>query len=133
MLEPAHMSIEDLAHASYVSIESYRRDGRGVRTPVSVVAIDQNLYCWTFGNSGKVKRIRNNARVKLAKCDAKGNSQGDWIGAHAHIIDDRGEAKAISRRATKKHGPMFMIFNQLFRSLCILRREDHLAIEFRID
>ena len=105
------MSFDTLAGSAYVSIESYRRDGKGVRTPVSIAAADNKLFCWTFGNSGKVKRIRNNNRVRLAKCDAKGNIQGEWIGANARIIYDGDEAKAVSRRLLKQHGLLFMIFN----------------------
>ena len=124
------MSFLALAEATYIAIESYRRDGKGVRTPVSIVAADDKLFCWTVGNSGKVKRIHNSNGVKLAKCDAKGNVQGEWIGANARIIYEGDEAKAVSRRVLKQHGLLFMIFNQLFRLICILRRQEHLAIEF---
>ena len=52
--------------------------------------------------SGKVKRIRNDGRVRLAPCDARGRLRGDWLEGHARMLDgpegvERGLA-AIERK-----------------------------------
>ena len=53
-------NFQDLADVSYVSIESFRRDGTGVKTPVWITSEDDKHYAWTAADSWKVKRIRNN-------------------------------------------------------------------------
>lgn len=122
---------DPLEDAFYVSVESYRKTGAAVRSPVNIFAEEQNLFCWTFGHSGKVKRIRRDPRVRLAKCDARGNIEGEWVAARARIFDDGGEeAKSLSRRIRGRHGLKYSLAIQLFRWYCSLRREPCLAIEF---
>jgi uncharacterized protein len=80
--------------AKYLNLETYRRSGKGVRTPVwfavapanAPVADAQRLYVYTTANSGKAKRIRQNGVVKIAPCDVRGNVSGQWIDAHAEIV-----------------------------------------------
>jgi hypothetical protein len=52
----------------YLNIETFRKNGEGVRTPVWFVQDGEVLYARTIANSGKVKRIRNNGQVKIAPC-----------------------------------------------------------------
>jgi len=84
----------------YLSLETFRKSGEGVRTPVWFAAeasrgVDGGataLYIYTIGNTGKVKRIRNNARVRIAPCDMRGNVSGEWMEARAEIL--QGDAAA---------------------------------------
>ena len=85
---------QTLAKTTYMSIESYRRDGTRVRTPVWLTTHAGKLHCWTQANSGKVKRIRNNPRVRLAICDASGRVQGDWVEATGKVLDSSDAVKA---------------------------------------
>ena len=43
---------------------------------------------YTNAKSGKVKRIRNSGRVRLAPCDVRGGIRGDWIEARGRMRDD---------------------------------------------
>ena len=61
--------------AKYLSLETFRKSGQGVPTPVWFVQDGPALYISTEGSSGKVKRIRNNARVRIAPCDMWGNNR----------------------------------------------------------
>ncbi len=85
-----------LVGAKYLNLETYRRNGKGVRTPVwfAVAPGDVALYVYTTADSGKVKRIRGNNAVRIARCDARGKVAGAWIDALAEIGDgaafDRG-------------------------------------------
>lgn len=47
----------------YLSITSYKRDGRGVATPVWFACRDGKLLVETDAASGKVKRVRRNPQV----------------------------------------------------------------------
>jgi len=84
----------------YLSLETFRKSGEGVRTPVWFAAEQMAaanggapvLYIYTIGNTGKVKRIRNNRRVRIAPCDMHGNVSGEWMDARAEIL--QGDAAA---------------------------------------
>ncbi|MFP6629399.1 MAG: pyridoxamine 5'-phosphate oxidase family protein, partial [Myxococcota bacterium] len=54
---------ETLGDAPYVSLATFRRDGREVRTPVWVARDGEHLYIFSEAKAGKVKRIRATKRV----------------------------------------------------------------------
>jgi PPOX class probable F420-dependent enzyme len=70
----------------YLSITSYRRDGTGVATPVWFVADGERLLVETDAGSYKVKRIRHDPHVSVAKCSARGKTMSDPVEAHAEIL-----------------------------------------------
>jgi hypothetical protein len=77
----------------HISLETYRRNGTPVRTPVWFAEADGVLYVFTLTNTGKVKRIRANARVRVAPCDMRGNLRGDWIEAEARVAEGEEEKR----------------------------------------
>lgn len=80
----------DFAGEKYLSLESYRRTGTPVRTPVWFAQDDRDpatLYVYTEINAGKVKRIRNNASVRIAPCTMRGTIKGEWTPATARLVD----------------------------------------------
>src|SRR5260370_16681188 len=79
--------LAELANEKYISLETYRKDGRPVQTPVWFVRHDGPIYVYSLADAGKVKRIRNTARVRVAPCDARGKVKGDWIPGTARIFD----------------------------------------------
>lgn len=89
----------------YVSVETYRRDGRAVRTPVWFVIKGGAMLVVTRDQTGKVKRIKNNAKVRVAPCSIKGAIHGDWHGGTAAMLDADGTAEATTLR-DKKYGFM---------------------------
>src|SRR5713226_1486956 len=75
----------------YLNLETFRKNGQGVRTPVWFAAdpaggVPQTLYVYSTVDSGKAKRIRNHSRVRVAPCDARGNLRGDWLDARAETV-----------------------------------------------
>jgi uncharacterized protein len=76
-----------LAHR-YLSLETYRRGGIGVRTPVWFVAAPDRdrLYVYSAADSGKAKRIRLSGRSRIAPCDIRGRVRGDWVDTRASIV-----------------------------------------------
>jgi PPOX class probable F420-dependent enzyme len=77
---------ERLGAARYVSLATFRRDGREVRTPVWVASDGGRLYVFSEGDAGKVKRIRATRRVAVAPCDARGRLKGDFTGGSGRIV-----------------------------------------------
>jgi uncharacterized protein len=63
----------DIGAAKYVSITTFRKTGVGVATPVWIAPLAGGKVGFTIDHdSGKAKRIRNNPKVTLRPCDARG-------------------------------------------------------------
>ena len=81
----------------YLSLETYRKNGQAVRTPVWFAAAPgPTLYVYTTANSGKVKRLRRTGEARIAPCNVRGTVTGAWSGARATIVDD--DAFALGMR-----------------------------------
>jgi len=84
-------AIAQFDKAKHLSLETFRKTGVGVRTPVWFArdpASNDNLtrfYVYTLPDSGKVKRIRNNPKVRIAPCNMRGDVRGAWVGANARL------------------------------------------------
>jgi uncharacterized protein len=71
----------------YLNLESFKRDGTPVQTPVWFAEEHGVLYVYTLANAGKVKRIRRNPRIRIAACTMRGTVTGPWVEAEASIVD----------------------------------------------
>ena len=71
----------------YLNLESFKRDGTPVQTPVWFAEDQGILYVYTLANAGKVKRIRRHPRIRLALCTMRGKVTGPWVEAEATIVD----------------------------------------------
>ena len=125
------MSDDKLVHLSkhkYISIETYRKNGTGVRTPIWFVVNQGLIYFRTDANSGKVKRIRNNPHVKIAPCNMSGNVEGDWYEGKAKFSDQAESAIAFSL-INKKYG----LLTTFIRLLNKIRNTKPLVISLTLE
>jgi uncharacterized protein len=77
-----------LAGKKYISLETFRRSGVGVKTPIWFAAgPDGVLYVYTLAQAGKAKRVRANGRARIAACDVRGRVTGDWFDASARVVE----------------------------------------------
>ena len=76
-------TLDPLDRQQYLNLETFRRNGASMKTPVWFVRDGDMLFVRTIANSGKVKRIRNNELVNIAPCKVDGTLLGDWIPAYA--------------------------------------------------
>jgi PPOX class probable F420-dependent enzyme len=83
-----HTKFSDLDREAYISLATYRRDGRAVQTPVWFARRGERLYVFTENDAGKVKRLRNGPRARVAACSVVGRLRGDWIEARGRVVDD---------------------------------------------
>jgi PPOX class probable F420-dependent enzyme len=100
------MSNEKLAAFAgekYVNVASYRKNGSAVYTPMWFAEEGGVLYVYSLASAGKVKRIRNNPRVKIAPCDVRGKPKGAWVEALAQIVDEA-KAEYAHNLLNKKYG-----------------------------
>jgi len=79
--------IVQFADAKYLNLETFRKTGTGVRTPVWFAPGNKVVYVYSAPDAGKVKRIRNNPRVRVAPCDFRGNLRGPWWDTQARICN----------------------------------------------
>jgi len=128
------MNFAAFAGQKYLNLESFKKSGDGVKTPVWFAAepsarlesSDAKLYVYTIGVSGKVKRIRNNPRVKVAPCNMRGEVRGEWVDARVEIVTG-GEAEYGMRLLNKKYVPwkqlldFFAMFRKRERTVFVIR------------
>jgi hypothetical protein len=70
----------------YISLATFRRNGKAVYTPVWFGEDNDHLYVMTSGKMGKSKRIRNNPQVQVAPCTMRGRITGSEFAAHARFL-----------------------------------------------
>jgi uncharacterized protein len=81
------------ARQRYLNLETYRKNGRPVATPVWFVEEHGTFYIYSLAHAGKVKRIRRKPHVRIVPCDVRGYPKGDWVEATARILDEDGAAR----------------------------------------
>ncbi len=109
----ADSAFASLGGQKYISLETFRKSGEGVKTPVWFVLHGGNLYVYTDADSWKVKRIRNNPRVRVVPCTIRGRVIGPWIDGRASIVD--GEERETADRLLDRKYLLKVVFNWLHR------------------
>jgi len=92
----------------YLIIETYRKNGDPVRTPVWFVEHQGIIYVRTNTDTGKAKRIRLNPHVRIAPSTGRGIPKSDWIEAEA-IIAGEEEAKTAFSLLKTKYGIQYRL------------------------
>jgi PPOX class probable F420-dependent enzyme len=103
-------TIASLEGQQFVVLTTYRKNGVGVHTTITPIIRNGRLFFLTPGDSGKVKRMRNNPRVTVASSRANGLLIGPPIEGTARLLSDAEAAKVSAkiRRAWGLSG--FFIF-----------------------
>ena len=120
---------EQFENQKYINLETFRKSGVGVKTPVWFVQDRDVFYVWTQADSWKAKRIRNNGKVKLAPSTASGEPVGEWVDAHATTNESDFALNFTKALMRKKYGFAFLGFALMGK----LRKTEHtsLKIEFQ--
>jgi len=96
---------------------------------VRIRALDASgakLFVYTIGVSGKVKRIRNNPRVRIAPCTAGGKLLGDWVEAQAEIVTGEEAVRGMDL-LNKKYFP----WKQLLGVFAFFSRRERIVFAIR--
>ena len=91
---PRSGSVAGFGSCKCTLLVSYRRDGTPVPTPVWAAPAGGALYVRSERGSGKVKRLRGDARVLLAPCTARGRPLGGPLEATAAVLGPEEEILA---------------------------------------
>ena len=101
--------LAQFANQQFINVETFRKNGQGVPTPVWFVQDGDTLYVRTVDGSGKVKRIRNNPRVRVTPCDVGGKPKGEWVEGQARFAS-ADESKKVNGLLSRKYGLMKVMF-----------------------
>jgi PPOX class probable F420-dependent enzyme len=78
----------EIQGVKYISLTTFRKNGMAIPTPVWFAEDDNKLYVMTRNDSGKYKRIRNNPKVRIAPCTARGKLTGPEFNATARLLPE---------------------------------------------
>lgn len=103
------MQLDD---AQYFSLMTFRKNGKEVATPVWFGGSNGEYFVFSAGEAGKVKRLRNSDRARVAPCDMRGKLLGDWQEARAVLLTkDSVEEKQAYQALCKKYGMQMRILD----------------------
>ena len=96
------MAFDDLMHAQFLVLTTFRRDGTPVPTTVWFAHHGDGIVIGTGASAGKVKRIRNNAEVTLAPSNYRGKlKHGSATTGQARILEGESAVTALEALASK--------------------------------
>lgn len=110
----------------YINLETYRKSGKAVCTPVWFVMDNDTIYVITTKETGKVKRLQNNQAVRIAPCGFRGEIKGEWVTGTAKFAENDEFEKALKLRK-KKYGLQARLVGAL-----VARKGEPVVIAVRI-
>lgn len=106
---------QQFSNQKYLNLETYRKSGQAMPTPVWFVEDGGAYFIRTVQNAGKVKRVRNNPAVRIVPCGQRGEIKGEWVSATASIAS-AAEAARTDQLLTKKYGLLKRLFDLMQRN-----------------
>ncbi len=110
-----------LVRQKYLSLTTYRRDGRGVATSVWFVSDGGRIYVFTGDTTGKARRLRRDPRVTLGPSDGRGRLRGGTFEGVA-AIEAAEEEPDIVALFDRKYGAARPVMTFLWRLAGFLSR-----------
>ncbi len=103
------MGREKLKKANYLSLATFRKSAVAVETPVWFAEENDVFYIFSAGNAGKVQRLRNSPRSRIAACTMSGKITGDWIDTAAHLLSEPADTKEALGALRRKYGWVMLL------------------------
>lgn len=100
-----------LLQARYLSLATFRKNGQAVATPVWFAAEGDHLYVFSSGEAGKVKRLRNSPRARIAPCTVTGALLGDWQDTEAVLLHTEADIRRARAALTRRYGWQMHLIN----------------------
>ncbi len=96
--------LSSLDRERYINLATFRRSGVAVETPVWFALSGDRFYVFSEARAGKVKRLRNDVRIRLAPCNMRGQVHGDWIDGRGGRVEDAATIEAAYAALRRKYG-----------------------------
>ena len=122
------MADNSLFAAPYISLATFRKDGRKVATPVWAAPLDGDLVMFSDPDAGKVKRLRNSSDAEIAVCDFRGKLLGQWVGAQAWLMDEAEATQKAAISLREKYGWQSVLLDGVSRLGGRLHRRQYISI-----
>lgn len=90
--------------AQYLNLATFRKTGVAVQTPIWFARDGDTLYAFSTRDAGKVKRLRNSSRARIAPCTVTGKLTGEWVDAEAFLLDEETGKNSAYKALRKKYG-----------------------------
>jgi uncharacterized protein len=119
--------ISQFLNQKYINLETYRKNGQAVQTPVWFAIEDSMIYVRTDNNSGKIKRARNNPHVRITPSNARGQPKGEWIDGEMRIA-----STTESERANQLLGQKYGLQGKIIRMVNKIRKTRPIVISIQI-
>jgi PPOX class probable F420-dependent enzyme len=101
------MQLLDFADVQYINLETFKKDGSKVTTPVWVAQQNNSLVVTTGKNAGKVKRIRNNGKAIIYTTNQSGSKKlSEELEVKGTILIDEDLKTEAVTILKKKYGMM---------------------------
>jgi len=100
-------TVAALGDTKTVLLQTRKRDGSWVASPVSVVVEGDHAYFRSYDAAGKYKRLRNFPQVRLSASTLRGKPTGPTVEGHARKLDgsDAEHARSLlAKRFPVLHG-----------------------------
>lgn len=112
----------------YISLETFKKDGSGVRTPVWAAPLDGKIVVFSEGSAYKVKRLRRDPRFRAAGCDVRGKVRGTWYAGRGRVVEDPAQVARMLEALGKKYGWQMAVGNLLARLTGRYQRRAYLEL-----
>jgi uncharacterized protein len=103
---------EERRDERFVSIQTYRRTGDPVATPVWFAELDGGFVFGTHADSGKIQRIGSNSDVRFAASNYRGLERSEYVAGVATVLQGEDAARAEEALAAK-YGWQWRPFSRL--------------------
>jgi PPOX class probable F420-dependent enzyme len=124
---PAERGFESLRGHKYCLLTTFRKSGEPVPTPVWFGLADGTVYLRTEAAVGKVKRVRNDPRVRLAPCTLRGKPLGPPAEGAARVLAP-GESEPAERAIASNYGLIRKLYEGVSARLLSVE-ELYIAVE----
>ena len=95
-------TLDSLGRRKAVLLETRKRDGSWVGTPVSLVVSGDHGYFRSYDAAGKAKRLRNFPEVRVAPSTMRGRPTGPAVAGTARLLSEN-EAQPVQALLAAKH------------------------------
>jgi uncharacterized protein len=123
---PLAQGFQALRGHKYCLLTTFRRSGDPVPTPVWFGLADGKLYFHSEATVGKVKRIRNNPRVRIAPCTVRGKPLGPPAEGRARVMAPH-EGQTAEHTITANYG----LFRKLYEAAGSRLPSDFIYVEVK--
>ena len=108
-------ALQQFENQAYMNLETYRKNGEGVKTPLWFVQDGSVLYVRTGEDSWKVKRLRSNPRASIVPSSSTGEPRGNWMAATAVLVENDALAQQVNKLFNNKYGMQKRLFDLMGR------------------